>query len=665
MFFNIWSLYLVRMKYFLYLICFFFVSIKLAGQQRKIDSLWVEYNATEINKIKCQRLVEIVDEYYYVDMDKAIFYNDSLLSISKGVSLKHEACAYRMKGTLFLIERKFEESKRMYDKSLEMAEEINEKALQARIFSNLAVYYSYKEDNVNSEAFHLKAIRVNSSIGRDDLNINSYMNLGILNTRKQLYKQSIEYLLKGNQIADSINDVQNAAFINNQIAVNYLQLNQFEKSKFYLARVRNLAQENDNAIAFRLYYNTMGYLLETQGENSPQILLYYDSSLVFAKKLNHSNNIQKAYANIGQEYIRLRDYKKADEHLTSALKICQETNNTEGESIVLLQLGRLAIQKGNVAKGIQLVKDAKEKIGDGYADYPDLYYQIAESLADAGEYKLAFEELNAYSTLTNSVFENNSSLRIASVERKYESDKKQREIIQYKSKQTNRIRILVGSILALLFLLGIFAFYYRRNKKQKDKIVILQKELHHRVENNLAIIDEFIDKSTDGVQDKVILENLSELQSRVGSINQVHTLLYQDNDVTAVNLNRYLHGLVEQVKKIYDKQAVQIRINCDREISLATNQSVHFGLIVNEFLTNSFKYAFAGIDNPVISIEVTKMGNKLEMKMKDNGIGFDPKKVDGKSYGTHIMGLLANKLNAIYNISGSDGTVLNLQLVIN
>ena len=87
--------------------------------------------------------------------------------------------------------------------------------------------------------------------------------------------------------------------------------------------------------------------------------------------------------------------------------------------------------------------------------------------------------------------------------------------------------------------------------------------------------------------------------------------------------------------------------------------------MVNEFLTNSFKYAFEGINNPIIDIHLKKMEDNLELSMKDNGIGFNKNEIASSSYGTRIMELLAKKLKASYSLSGIDGTILNLQLRLN
>jgi two-component sensor histidine kinase len=255
--------------------------------------------------------------------------------------------------------------------------------------------------------------------------------------------------------------------------------------------------------------------------------------------------------------------------------------------------------------------------------------------------------------------------KMLDIETKYQTEKKEKENLQLKADkevQAGQMKLLGGGIGALLLSLGIFTFYYRRNKKQKDKIEALQKELHHRIDNNLAIIDGFIDKSMEGVEDKAVLENLGELQSRVGSINEVHRLLYQDNDVTALNLNKYMHALASHVQNIYKRDQVKINISCAENLVIDTNKSVHFGLIVNEFLTNSYKYAFAGVQHPIIDLVIEQNAKGISLNIKDNGIGFEADSIHKNAYGTRIMELLANKLHASYSLSGNDGTVLHLQL---
>ena len=654
------------MKSTFYIFIFLFVSIGALGQQKKIDSLLVEYSKTNIDSNKCEIIKKLLGLYYYVDMKKAIIYSDSLLIISKRVGPKIEAWAYRTKGVILFNQRKLDAAKKMFDTSLVIAKKINDEPLEATLYGSLAVYYDRMENLVMSGKYYKKAIQLNKKNGRERLNLDSYMNMGIRNAQNDNYKESMVYLNKALQISESYKNFNASARIHSQIGKNYIELNQPEKAKVHLNKAFSLAKKLNNNRGLYSYYRRMGSLYELQN-NHQQTLVCYDSALVYAHKIMSPERIQELHHIIGEEYILLKNYPLAEEHLRKALKICREKKMKTPEATVLRDLGRLEALNGNVENGVALINKGKEKIGDAYVNSPRYFTKTIKAYVDANEYKLAFQELNKHYSINDSVSIDNSSLKIEAMERKYETEKKQKKIIQYQAneeKQTNRIRLLGGSSLALLALLGVFGFYYRRNKKQKDRIVALQKELHHRVDNNLAIVDEFIERTKESIHDKTLLDEMSSLQNRVGSINEVHRMLYQEDDITSINCKKYVQKLGEQVQSVFKKNDVKLELNIPASAKLTTDKSIPLGLIINEFITNSFKYAFDNIRNPKIGITVTEDINELTISLNDNGVGFAKNlgQDTRESYGTDIMSLLARQMNASYQLDGNDGVSLVLQI---
>ncbi len=272
------------------------------------------------------------------------------------------------------------------------------------------------------------------------------------------------------------------------------------------------------------------------------------------------------------------------------------------------------------------------------------------------------KEIKATQLLQDSIYQENLKSKTFDLETQYKTRDKEKENLALKlekEKQTKQSLVLGLGLTAALLGLILFAFFYQRNKKQKEEIIALQHELHHRIVNNLSVIDEFIDKSMEEVSDQKTKNGLVELQSRVASINEVHQLLYKEGDVTSINMRKYLVALTTQVQNIYSNTSVHFEIDCAEHLTIPTNKGVHFGLIVNEFITNSFKYAFPYIDEPSLSIIVQKSDVGLEVNLRDNGPGFD-QHGHATGYGTRIMELLAQKIQASYTLSGNNGASLHL-----
>jgi len=189
----------------------------------------------------------------------------------------------------------------------------------------------------------------------------------------------------------------------------------------------------------------------------------------------------------------------------------------------------------------------------------------------------------------------------------------------------------------------------------------LQKELHHRVKNNLNIIDAFVDEIKDDYEDSELEDKLEELQNRIASINEVHTQLYQSTDITNVNLKKYIESLANNVASTYDNKNVSVSQQINKDLKLQADKSSVLGLIINEFLTNSYKYAFD--DEGEIKVNMNETEEDYVLKLSDNGKGL-PKDFDINmvgSYGLRIMKLLSRQLKGTFDIKNNNGVELNIQ----
>ena len=275
--------------------------------------------------------------------------------------------------------------------------------------------------------------------------------------------------------------------------------------------------------------------------------------------------------------------------------------------------------------------------------------------------------------LNDSILKAQRDSKVAEVETRYQTEKKEKENLKLKAekaqqelllaKESKQNTYLSAGILIAITGLGIFAFYYRRNKRQKDLIEHLQKDLHHRIKNNLAVIDALIEDIKDEFDDTNIHAKLNELQNRINSINEIHRQLYFNKDITHLNLKTYLDKISHSIQESFGKNDVTIDNKVPESFKLEVNTSFPIGLIVNEFLTNSFKYAFDGQSNGKITIDLIEKGRNYVLKLSDNGKGLPPdldiENLD--SFGLSIMQLLAKQLKGIFRIQSKNGVQIEIE----
>ncbi|HYN44501.1 MAG TPA: PAS domain S-box protein [Candidatus Limnocylindrales bacterium] len=199
----------------------------------------------------------------------------------------------------------------------------------------------------------------------------------------------------------------------------------------------------------------------------------------------------------------------------------------------------------------------------------------------------------------------------------------------------------------------------------KEKETLL-KEIHHRVKNNMQIVSSLLDHQAQYIKDKNVIEIFTESQNRILSMSLVHEKLYQSKDLAKIDFYNYINDLAANLFQIYVVNPGKITLTMNIEnIQLDIDLAIPCGLIANELVTNSLKYAFpAGTKGEITIAFSKKEENMLEFVISDDGIGF-PKDLDFRktdSLGLHLVTILAeNQLHGEINLIRGKGTEFQIK----
>jgi two-component sensor histidine kinase/ligand-binding sensor domain-containing protein len=185
----------------------------------------------------------------------------------------------------------------------------------------------------------------------------------------------------------------------------------------------------------------------------------------------------------------------------------------------------------------------------------------------------------------------------------------------------------------------------KQSLEQRD---LLLKEIHHRVKNNLQVISSLFELQSATITDQYAKQVLDEGRGRVSSIALLHHKLYEQNDFNGINLNHFINDLYLQVFEVYKKPGIQIDFKTELPNELILlDTAIPLGLIVNELLTNAFKYAFLKVNSPTLSFSAKKVKDTWILTYKDNGPGL-PDHFDlqnSKSLGLRMIKELSKQIN--------------------
>ncbi len=196
---------------------------------------------------------------------------------------------------------------------------------------------------------------------------------------------------------------------------------------------------------------------------------------------------------------------------------------------------------------------------------------------------------------------------------------------------------------------------------------VLLKEIHHRVKNNLQIISSLLFLQSRKSKDETVRQSLTESQNRVRSMALVHEQLYQSTDLAKIDFAKYTQRLVDNLGSAFGAEQRGIQATVVAEgVYFGIDMAIPCGLILNELVSNAFKYAFPnGGGNITITLKPVD-GEKMRLQVKDTGIGFPPdtdiERAD--SLGIRLVTSLTRQLNGDIQFSSADGACVTIDFPI-
>ncbi len=194
---------------------------------------------------------------------------------------------------------------------------------------------------------------------------------------------------------------------------------------------------------------------------------------------------------------------------------------------------------------------------------------------------------------------------------------------------------------------------------------ILLREIHHRVKNNLQVIESLLrlqSESLDGEAARTLYENSVR---RIKTMSHIHELLYQSDDFASVDFSRYLRILADDLVTAYGgrERKIDLRVEAT-DATLGMDQALPCGLIVNEILSNSLKHAFPSREGGLVTLAFAERGGgNVELEIRDDGTGLPPGVALGmpEHIGLYLASILVQQLGGSATLAGEGGVLFKLR----
>ncbi len=202
-----------------------------------------------------------------------------------------------------------------------------------------------------------------------------------------------------------------------------------------------------------------------------------------------------------------------------------------------------------------------------------------------------------------------------------------------------------------------------RKQAEKNKEILL-KEIHHRVKNNMQIILSLLKMQARQIGDDKLMKFCKDSQDRIFSMALVHEQLYQSKDLSSIDFKSYVEKLVRNLRASFDQSLQDIVIKIDiKDVYMDIDLAIPCGLIINELVSNAFKYAFTRDKKGILQIAMHPKEDMIELMIKDNGIGI-PENYETKEIKTLgvklVQNLTEHQLSGKINMKQNHGTEYNI-----
>jgi len=614
-------------------------SLKLIAQKNTVDTAVIDANKQLSILLQEDDTNESI-RYGFIALDKAKQLNDKFRMAH---SYKTIGIAYDIKGNLDSCLHNLNEA-------LAIFKAIDRKDYQSHTLTDKALAYYYRGNYELALRNHLAALDLRKQSGSEKYVAQSYNNIGLVYRSKKDYDNAVKFYKQSYGLKAANND--EAGMLNTLINIGaaYQSNGQFDSAYSYGLKGLQLANKIKAAEdIITCKENIAAALINLQRPNEGLVFLQQaDKERSPGQNKKHLLTHNEAY---GDLYRQKNNMPLASQYYQKALALAKSNNRMEATEVFYRKLSKCFYQQGDF-KTAYLYSDSGKAISDTLLN--------AENSRQVNEMSAVYETAEKETQIAN--------LNAANAVSVSETKRRSRE----------RNYFILSSILFLgLAVLAYKAFTSNRKKKEQLKAQnitiekslaekeILLREIHHRVKNNLQIVSSLLSLQSNYIQDEQALDAVKESRNRVQSMSLIHQNLYQEDNLTGINVQHYIGQLTDNLFQSYNIQKERIKLVKEIvQIDLDVDTVIPIGLILNELITNCLKYAFANTKEGIIKVILKEKNNGLILSVHDNGVGLPAGFEQGatKSFGHKMISAFLQKLKGTMKMYTDGGTKVDIEI---
>ncbi|MEJ0101343.1 MAG: tetratricopeptide repeat protein [Bacteroidota bacterium] len=668
----------MKKLFFLFAILFLFQHQGYSQKQDQelIDSLLLDLSKTKEDSARMDLLAGIMFAHINYNPKNGLTFQKEALELAQKTKLKSGSAKIKDGiGRLHWRMGNFDEALKNHFEALDLYTRIGDKYTEGGVLVEIAQDYLDGGKYDEAKTYLLRALKLSEETGDKVTMAAAYDVMAFLYEQEGNTAESVKAGYSYLKINEQTNNKAGIAHGAAMLALNLQALGNNVDALKYFKQAMLAAKEAGDKIEEADIKSGIGNIYIANG-NFPEALKYYSDALAIANETKDVPILATIYHGLGNLYRAKGNYTEALKNYLITEEHFKAVANKQG-------LAGLYAEMGVAYTHLKKYDMAKKSFNDAIVIYrslnsklymADYYRGIALLDSATGDWKNAYLNYKDYIILRDSSFNKETLKKLVASQMQYESDKKEavakadREkkdlVVQEEIKRQRNIRNSAFAVLGVALLFSVVVYRQRNKiageKKRSDQLVIdkelLLREIHHRVKNNLEVVSSLLALQSAQIDDPNTKEAIQQGQNRVHSIGIVHQKLYQGRDPGAIEMKDYFVNLSES---ILDSFGAESRVNIEfamEKLNVDIDTAVPLGLIVNELLTNTLKYAFPNKQQGSVRIKLEKQaGGVLHLEVSDNGIGKSGV-TQGTGFGGQLVSLLTRQLNGSMKEEIKNGT---------
>ncbi|WP_370087785.1 histidine kinase dimerization/phosphoacceptor domain -containing protein [Ekhidna sp.] len=559
---------------------------------------------------------------------------------------------------------------------LDIGKQLDDPVLIGKGLRAQGLAFDYQNNFDSAIYFYQKAADHSFKYGDPLGAANAVFNLGVVHSFKGELEKALEKYKEAAITYEALEDLRMLGILHNNMGIIYRKTEKYELAK----------QSYKKSLAIKQIREDKNGTLNTLTNISAvcRFLNQYDSSIHYSNKaLVLASEMQNATAylheliNLAIAHEALDNRNAAAKYYEEAAALLHEDSPYDTKAQVLNALALFYYEQNDLGQSLKYLNQMGEVVNEEVK--PDIAYEynnLAASVHEKlGNSNQALAHLKKAVQQKEQLWDNEVLSKTTELEQLYEKEKRETEIsklhaetqlqtLALSKKDQQRNGLIVFAIL-LAIVAGLAFFMFRQKRKSLSEKEMLIQEIHHRVKNNLQVISSLLKLQAGNLEDEAAQKAVREGENRVKAMALIHQRLYGTTDLKGVDAQDYFENLLSELFYSFgvNEELIDYQVHSSG-IKLDIDTVIPLGLIVNELITNTLKYAFDQTKRDgKITISLFEENNQLVVSVADNGKGVDESMLSSSdSFGWKMIKSLSRKLEAEIRILNEEGTCVQLTL---